>query len=84
MSLRNSHIRKRTLVTDRTGFVGAHVCRRLLSEGHDVVCEDNFVYLQRRVARVAIVSMVFELAMHCLSVVHCHTFTLDKASGFHR
>jgi len=42
MSLRNFHIRKRTLVTGGAGFVGSHLCRRLLAEGHDVVCVDNF------------------------------------------
>lgn len=29
------------LVTGGAGFVGSHLCRRLLSEGHDVLCVDN-------------------------------------------
>lgn len=32
---------KKILVTGGAGFVGSHLCRRLLSEGHDVVCVDN-------------------------------------------
>lgn len=35
------HLSKRILVTGGAGFVGSHLCRRLLSEGHDVLCVDN-------------------------------------------
>lgn len=34
--------RKKILVTGGAGFVGSHLCRRLLSEGHEVVCLDNY------------------------------------------
>jgi dTDP-glucose 4,6-dehydratase len=33
----------RTLITGGAGFVGSHLCERFLSEGHDVVCVDNFI-----------------------------------------
>ncbi|UCC66853.1 MAG: GDP-mannose 4,6-dehydratase [Deltaproteobacteria bacterium] len=33
---------KRVLVTGGAGFIGSHVCQRLLREGYDVVCLDNF------------------------------------------
>lgn len=33
---------KRILVTGGAGFVGSHLCRKLLSEGHEVFCLDNF------------------------------------------
>lgn len=36
------HIRKRILVTGGAGFVGSHLCERLLEKGHDVLCVDNF------------------------------------------
>ncbi|WP_295053512.1 UDP-glucuronic acid decarboxylase family protein [Sulfuricurvum sp.] len=35
-------MRKRILVTGGAGFVGSHLCRRLLNEGNDVICLDNF------------------------------------------
>ncbi|HTP51318.1 MAG TPA: UDP-glucuronic acid decarboxylase family protein [Anaeromyxobacteraceae bacterium] len=32
----------RILVTGGAGFIGSHLCERLLREGHDVICLDNF------------------------------------------
>jgi UDP-glucuronate decarboxylase len=32
---------KRILVTGGAGFLGSHLCRRLVAEGHDVLCVDN-------------------------------------------
>jgi UDP-glucuronate decarboxylase len=34
--------RKRILVTGGAGFLGSHLCERLITEGHDVLCVDNF------------------------------------------
>ena len=39
--MRNA-IRKRVLVTGGSGFLGSHLCERLLADGHDVLCVDNF------------------------------------------
>jgi UDP-glucuronate decarboxylase len=36
------NMKKRTLVTGGAGFIGSHLCERLLSEGHEVLCVDNF------------------------------------------
>ena len=35
-------LRKRVLVTGGAGFLGSHLCERLLAEGNDVICLDNF------------------------------------------
>jgi UDP-glucuronate decarboxylase len=34
--------RKRVMVTGGAGFLGSHLCERLLNEGNDVLCVDNF------------------------------------------
>lgn len=34
--------RKRILITGGAGFIGSHLCERLIGEGHDVVCLDNY------------------------------------------
>lgn len=34
--------RKRTLVTGGAGFLGSHLCEKLLDKGHEVICVDNF------------------------------------------
>lgn len=36
------HLRKRILVTGGAGFLGSHLCERLLNDGHEVLCVDNY------------------------------------------
>ena len=33
---------KKILVTGGAGFIGSHLCRKLLAEGNEVLCVDNF------------------------------------------
>jgi UDP-glucuronate decarboxylase len=40
--MKNYSVHIRTLVTGGAGFLGSHLCERLVSEGHDVICLDNF------------------------------------------
>jgi UDP-glucuronate decarboxylase len=35
-------LRKRVLVTGGAGFLGSHLCERLVQDGHEVICVDNF------------------------------------------
>src|SRR5258708_39684311 len=39
---RNYSVRRRVLVTGGAGFIGSHLCERLLGSGCDVLCLDNF------------------------------------------
>jgi len=39
---RNYSANKRILITGGAGFLGSHLCERLLNDGHDVICLDNF------------------------------------------
>src|SRR5512132_3113324 len=41
-SMRTYSIRKRVLVTGGAGFIGSHLCERLIADGHNVLCVDNF------------------------------------------
>jgi len=40
--MREVTVRKRVMVTGGAGFLGSHLCERLLKDGHDVLCVDNF------------------------------------------
>src|SRR5262245_50179929 len=42
LTMRNYGLRKRVLVTGGAGFLGSHLCERLVGDGHDVLCVDNF------------------------------------------
>lgn len=55
---------KRILVTGGAGFIGSHLCERLLKDGHDVLCVDNF-YTGRK-ANIAhlIKNPMFEIMRH--------------------
>ena len=56
--------RKRILVTGGAGFLGSHLCERLVAEGHDVICLDNFFTSQKiNVAHLLGLSN-FELVRH--------------------
>lgn len=40
--MKHYSLRKRVLVTGGAGFLGSHLCDRLIRDGHDVLCVDNF------------------------------------------
>jgi UDP-glucuronate decarboxylase len=58
------HIRKRVLVTGGAGFLGSHLCERLLNEGCDVLCADNFYTGSKRTIENLMGNPYFELLRH--------------------
>jgi UDP-glucuronate decarboxylase len=57
-------IRKRVLVTGGAGFLGSHLCERLLSEGSDVLCVDNFYTGTKSNIAHLLSNPYFELVRH--------------------
>ncbi len=55
---------KRILVTGGAGFLGTHLCRRLLNQGHEVLCVDNFATGSRRNIEELLDEPMFELLRH--------------------
>ncbi len=58
------HIQKRILVTGGAGFLGSHLCERLLKEGHDVLCADNYFTGSKRNISKILNNSSFELMRH--------------------
>ena len=56
--------RKRTLVTGGSGFIGSHLCQRLLDMGHDVLAADNFYSSDRHNVHELLRNPRFELMRH--------------------
>ena len=58
----------RILVTGGAGFIGSHLCERLLDEGHDVLCLDNFFTGSKSNVAALYGNPRFELIRH--DVIH--------------
>jgi UDP-glucuronate decarboxylase len=56
--------KKRILVTGGAGFLGSHLCDRLLAEGHDVLCVDNFLTGTRENINHLFANPQFEFLRH--------------------
>lgn len=54
----------RILITGGAGFLGSHLCERLLDQGHDVLCLDNFFTGRRRNVEHLLEKRRFELLRH--------------------
>jgi UDP-glucuronate decarboxylase len=56
--------RKRILVTGGAGFLGSHLCERLLAQGHDVLCVDNLFTGSRENIKHLLAHPHFEFMRH--------------------
>jgi UDP-glucuronate decarboxylase len=62
--MKDYSLKKRSLVTGGAGFLGSHLCERLLNAGHDVLCVDNFFTGTRRNIEHLLGHPSFELLRH--------------------
>lgn len=67
---------KRILVTGGAGFLGSHLCERLVEQGHDVICLDNFFTSQKSNVTHLLASPNFELIRH--DVIHPLWLEVDE------
>jgi UDP-glucuronate decarboxylase len=58
------HLEKRILITGGAGFLGSHLCERLLDDGHDIICLDNYFTGSKRNIAHLLDNSRFELLRH--------------------
>ena len=58
------HLQKRILVTGGSGFLGSHLCERLLAQDANVICVDNFYTGTRKNVEHLLAHPSFELVRH--------------------
>ncbi len=67
---------KRIVVTGGAGFLGSHICERLVDDGHDVICLDNFFTSQKSNVAHLLDRPNFELIRH--DIVHPIWLEVDE------
>jgi len=60
-------LKKRTLVTGGAGFLGSHLCEKLLNDGHEVICVDNFFTGKKENIKNLLEQSFFEVIRHDVS-----------------
>lgn len=66
----------RILITGGAGFLGSHLCERLLDEGNEVICMDNFFTGRKRNVLHLMDNPYFELVRH--DVIEPFKFEVDQ------
>ena len=61
-------MRKKILVTGGAGFLGSHLCERLLDEGNEVICVDNFFTGQKQNVVHLLDNPYFEMVRHDITM----------------
>ena len=59
---------QRILITGGAGFLGSHLCERLVAEGHDVICLDNFFTSQKTNVQHLLGKPNFEILRHDITL----------------
>jgi UDP-glucuronate decarboxylase len=62
--MKNYDSTKRIMVTGGAGFLGSHLCERLIKEGHEVLCVDNFYTGRRSNIAELLSNPLFEVLRH--------------------
>ena len=81
---------QRVLVTGGAGFLGSHLCERLVADGHDVICVDNFFTSQKYNVAHLLDESNFELIRHditqpiWLEVDQIYNFACPAAPGHYQ
>jgi len=66
----------RILVTGGAGFLGSHLCDRLIGQGHEVICLDNFFTGRKSNIRHLLGNPAFELVRH--DIIDPFKFEVDR------
>ncbi len=61
-------MKKKVLVTGGAGFLGSHLCERLLNEGNEVICLDNYFTGQKENVIHLLANPYFELIRHDITM----------------
>jgi len=64
MPLERTYANNRILVTGGAGFIGSHLCERLLARGAEVICVDNYFTGSRRNIAHLLSNPLFEAMCH--------------------
>ena len=67
---------KRILVTGGAGFIGSHLCERLLADGHEVIALDNYFTGHKRNIKHLLKHPYFELVRH--DVINPYVVEVDE------